>query len=123
MALDTSELDTRVDIDEGVTNVVPRRGAVVKASFAASRSEKVLLNVRLTDGSLLPFGTTVVDEKGIGAGVVGQAGQVLLSVNDGKVYSMKWGEKASQRCSIVLDISKAPVVDGYRVMSTTCSAP
>ncbi|CAN2971404.1 outer membrane usher protein [Pseudomonas sp. PM2] len=123
VALDTSELDTRVDIDEGVTNVVPRRGAVVKASFAASRSEKVLLNVRLTDGSLLPFGTTVVDEKGIGAGVVGQAGQVLLSVNDGKVYSMKWGEKASQRCSIVLDISKAPVVDGYRVMSTTCSAP
>lgn len=122
VALDTSELDILVDIDEGVTNVVPRRGAVVKATFSASRSEKVLLNVRLKDGSLLPFGTTVLDEKGVSAGVVGQAGQVLLSVNEGKLYSMKWGEQASQRCTIELDISQAPIVDGYRVMDTTCTA-
>ncbi|EJM27402.1 fimbria/pilus outer membrane usher protein [Pseudomonas sp. GM25] len=123
VAVDTGELDTSVDIEEGVTNVVPRRGAVVKATFAASRSEKVLLNVRLKDGALLPFGTTVLDEKGASAGVVGQAGQVLLSVNDSKVYSMKWGEKAGQSCKIRLDISKTPVVDGYRVMEATCTAP
>ncbi|WP_395602517.1 fimbria/pilus outer membrane usher protein [Pseudomonas sp. A1230] len=121
VAVDTSELDTNVDIAEGVTNVVPRRGAVVKATFAASRSEKVLLNVRLKDGALLPFGTSVVDDNGLSVGVVGQAGQVLLSVGESKTYSMKWGEKASQRCQIQLDISQAPVVDGYRVMEATCA--
>ncbi|MGH8447852.1 fimbria/pilus outer membrane usher protein, partial [Pseudomonas sp.] len=121
VALDTSELDTSVDIDEGVTNVVPRRGAVVKAKFTSSRSEKVLLNVRLQDGSLLPFGTSVLNEKGRSAGVVGQAGQVLLSVNEGKAYSMKWGDKASQSCTISLDISQIEAVDGYRVMAATCN--
>ena len=120
VSLDTSELDNDVDIAEGVTNVVPRRGAVVKASFAASRSEKVLLNVRLQNGKLPPFGTTVTDDNGASVGVVGQAGQVLLSVGEGKVYSMKWGEKAGQGCRIELDVSKAPLVDGYRVMNAIC---
>ncbi|NWA91352.1 fimbrial biogenesis outer membrane usher protein [Pseudomonas sp. D8002] len=120
VTVDTSELDTNVDIAEGVTNVVPRRGAVVKAKFAASRSEKVVLNVRMQDGSLLPFGTTVEDDKGTSVGVVGQGGQVLLSAGEGKTYSMKWGEKASQRCEIQLDISQAPITDGYRVMEALC---
>ncbi|OPA93043.1 fimbrial protein [Pseudomonas fluorescens] len=120
VALDTSELDTETDIAEGVTNVVPRRGAVVKATFKASRSEKVILTVRFKDGTLPPFGTTVSDDTGLSAGVVGQAGQVLIAASEGKVYSMKWGEKASQRCQIELDISKVPVTDGYRVMSAVC---
>lgn len=123
VALDTGELDTSVDIDDGVTNVVPRRGAVVKATFAARRSEKVVLSVRLQDGSLPPFGTTVLDDKGVSAGVVGQAGQVLIAVDEGKVYSMKWGEKAAQRCTVELDISQTAPVDGYRVMEAICKAP
>lgn len=120
VAVDTGEMDTSVDIEEGVTNVVPRRGAVVKASFAAKRSEKVLLNLRLQDGSLPPFGATVSDDKGASAGVVGQAGQVLLSAGEGSEYRLKWGEKAAQNCSISLDLKQAPVVDGYRVRDAVC---
>ena len=123
VALDTSELGTDVDIADGVTNVVPRRGAVVKATFAASRSEKVVLTVRLKDGGLPPFGTSVLDAKGVSTGVVGQAGQVLMAVGEGKVFSMKWGDKAAQSCTFELDISKAAPVDGYRVMDAICSAP
>ncbi|MCP1511299.1 fimbria/pilus outer membrane usher protein [Pseudomonas rhodesiae] len=123
IAVDTRAVDTNVDIAEGVSNVTPRRGAVVKTTFAASRSEKVLLNVRLQDGSLLPFGTTVMDDTDGVAGVVGQGGQVLLSVGDGKTYTMKWGEQAAQRCAIRLDISQAPVTDGYRVMDAVCGVP
>lgn len=122
VALDTSELDTDVDIEDGVTNVVPRRGAVVKATFAASRSEKVVLTVRLADGGLPPFGTTVLDAKGLSVGVVGQAGQVLMAVGEGKVFSMKWGDKGAQRCTFEVDISKTEPVDGYRVMDAVCAA-
>lgn len=103
-----------------MTNVVPRRGAVVKVSFAASRSEKVLLNVRLQDGTLLPFGTTVYNEKGVSAGVVGQAGRVLLSVGSGKTFSMKWGKGEKQHCEVQVDIDKTPSVEGYRVVDATC---
>ena len=120
VAVDTSELDTSVDIAEGVTHVVPRRGAVVKATFAASRSEKVLLNVRLVDGSLLPFGAAVYDSNGASVGVVGQAGQVLLAASEGVNYSVKWGEKSAQQCQFKLDISQAPVIEGYRVMEAVC---
>lgn len=120
VALDTSKLDTEFDIAEGVTSVVPRRGAVVKASFAASRSEKIILTVRLNDSTLPPFGANVFDDKGLSAGVVGQAGQVLLAVGEGRLYSMKWGEKDSQNCKLQLDLSKVPVTEGYRVMSAEC---
>lgn len=123
VALDTGELDTDIDIEDGVTNVVPRRGAVVKATFAASRSEKVVLNVRLQDGGLPPFGTSVLDAKGISVGVVGQAGQVLMAVGESKVFNMKWGDKAAQSCTFELDISKTAPVDGYRVMEAICSIP
>lgn len=123
VALDTGELDTDVDIEDGVTNVVPRRGAVVKATFAASRSEKVVLNVRLQDGGLPPFGTSVLDAKGISVGVVGQAGQVLMAVGESKVFNMKWGDKAAQSCTFELDISKTEPVDGYRVMEAICPVP
>jgi outer membrane usher protein len=104
-----------------VTNVVPRRGAVVKATFAASRSEKVVLTVRLRDGGLPPFGTSVLDAKGISVGVVGQAGQVLMAVGESKTFNMKWGDKAAQSCTFELDISQTEPVDGYRVMAATCS--
>ena len=120
VTLDTGGLDANVDIAQGVTHVVPRRGAVVKAKFTATRSEKILLNVRLQDGSPLPFGTTVYDGQGNNVGVVGQGGQALVSVSDSNTFRMKWGEKASQRCELQLDISKAPVVDGYRVMDVLC---
>ncbi|WP_256583191.1 MULTISPECIES: fimbria/pilus outer membrane usher protein [Pseudomonas] len=120
VAVDTSELESSVDILEGVTNVVPRRGAVVKVSFTASRSEKALLNIRLLDGSLLPFGTTVYNEKGIDAGVVGQAGRVLLSVGSGKTFTMKWGKGQRQQCEVQVDIDKTPSKDGYRVMDAIC---
>ena len=88
--------------------------------FAAGRSEKILLNVRLQNGSLLPFGTTVQDDQGASVGVVGQAGQVLLSAGKGVTYTMKWGGKAAQQCEINLDISSTPATDGYRVMDAVC---
>lgn len=69
---------------------------------------------------MLPFGTTVHDEQGASVGVVGQAGQVLLSAGSGKTYTMKWGEKAAQTCEIQLDIGNTPATDGYRVMDAVC---
>lgn len=44
----------------------------------------------------------------------------MLSVGEGKVYQMKWGEKAIQSCRIELDVSKAPMVDGYCVADAVC---
>lgn len=120
ISLDTSELDPSIDIHEGVTRVVPRRGAVVKAVFNASRSEKVILNLRLSNGSVPPFGTSVLDEAGVSAGVVGPGGQVLLSGIDGTVYHLKWGEKTEQQCEVRLDVSGVPITDGYRVAGATC---
>ncbi|MBH3429133.1 fimbrial biogenesis outer membrane usher protein [Pseudomonas alkylphenolica] len=120
ITLDTSDLDPTIDIHEGVMHVVPRRGAVVKAVFKASRSEKVILNLRLANGSVPPFGTSVLDEAGVSAGVVGPGGQVLLSGVDGTVYHLKWGEKNEQQCEVRLNVGGVPITDGYRVVGVTC---
>jgi len=62
----------------------------------------------------------VQDDQGASVGVVGQAGQVLLSAGKGVTYTMKWGGKAAQQCEINLDISSTPATDGYRVMDAVC---
>ncbi|MDF3845003.1 FimD/PapC C-terminal domain-containing protein, partial [Pseudomonas citronellolis] len=78
---------------------VPRRGAVVKARFAAASGRRVQLDLSLADGRKLPFGAQVSD-----------AGGKLLAVVDNQSRALVFGLEDQGR----LTVSWA---DG------TCSAP
>jgi len=99
IALDTTTLGDKVDIDDAVVDVVPTKGALVRASFKAHVGIRALLTM-LHNNEPIPFGATVTrDDEGEG-NIVGDDGQVYLAglAPKGKL-KVQWGEGADQTCS------------------------
>ncbi|MBT9266238.1 fimbrial biogenesis outer membrane usher protein [Pseudomonas sp. MG-9] len=96
-----SSLD--VDLNETSLQVAPRSGAVVHLQYTTTKGRAVLLNVRLDDGSSLPFGASVVDAEGISVGTVGQGGQLYARIKpETRQLLVNWGSKAQQQCALVI---------------------
>ena len=96
VALTTTELNEQTDIDDAVRQVVPTRGAVVRASFKVYTGSRVLMSLTF-NGKPLPFGATAtVGER---LGIVGDDGQVYLSGMPKKgIVQVEWGR--DKRCSV-----------------------
>ena len=119
--LDTDQLDPNVEIDNGVTQVVPRRGAVVKALFPARKVERLLVSTRNQYGTALPFGAQISNADGHVLGIVGQAGQSLLSTVEGQqIVYVRWGNTSEEQCQAQLDTHSMPLEQGYRVQDLVC---
>lgn len=119
--LDTDQLEPNVEIDNGVTQVVPRRGAVVKASFPARKVERLLVSTRDHQGVALPFGAQISNADGNVLGIVGQAGQSLLSTVEGQqIVYVRWGKTSAEQCQASLDTHSMPLEQGYRVQDLVC---
>lgn len=78
LALDTTTLSDKVDLEDAVVDVVPTKGALVRASFKAHVGIRALITL-LHNNKPVPFGATVMrDDDGSGS-IVGDDGQVYLS--------------------------------------------
>lgn len=114
VALTTTSLDNHTDIDEAVTNVVPTKGALVRADFKVHVSVRALLTLT-HNGKPLPFGATVSMPENDSAGIVGDDGQVYLSglPLKGNVKA-QWGKSAAEQCQLNYDLPedslKKPIV-------------
>ncbi|RRV07178.1 fimbrial biogenesis outer membrane usher protein [Pseudomonas sp. v388] len=121
IALDIEQLGPEVEIENGIQQVVPRRGAVVKASFAAKTVNRLILTARIESGQPLPFGAQITDSEGKVLGVAGQAGQILLATSlDPQTLDARWGEQAGQRCSMHITPADMAQAKGYRIQELTC---
>jgi len=121
LVLQTDQLGPEVEIDNGTAQVVPRRGAVVKASFPARTVTRLLITGRTASGQTLPFGAQLADEKGTVIGMVGQAGQVLLSTSaEPQVVNVSWGEHVDPQCQLHIDPQQMDQAQGYRMQELTC---
>ncbi|SCZ10457.1 fimbria/pilus outer membrane usher protein [Pseudomonas sp. NFACC37-1] len=124
VVLQTDQLDPEVEIDNGVTHVVPRRGAVVKAAFTARKVNRLVLTGRTPGGQPLPFGAQVSDARGERLGVVGQAGQVLLTTTaEPQTLDVRWGKEAGQHCQLQIAPQSMEQAQGYRLQTLTCTEP
>jgi outer membrane usher protein len=103
VALDTRRLGLDIDIENTVAQTVPRRGAVIKKHFKATRSRKLIAVLRLPNGKTPPFGSQVLDRQGRVAGIVGPGGQVLLAMaEDESRLVVKWHERDQGQCALDL---------------------
>lgn len=122
LELETDQLGPEVEIDNGATQVVPTRGAVVKATFAARSVSRLVITGRTANGHALPFGAQISDPKGEVIGVVGQAGQVMLATStEPQRLDVRWGEQDEQRCQLSIDPQAMDLTQGYRLQELTCS--
>ncbi|HFK7187097.1 TPA: fimbrial biogenesis usher protein [Serratia odorifera] len=101
VALDPTTLQDNADLDDAVVNVIPTKGALVRAEFAARIGARALMMLQQRNGKAVPFGATVAQENGSGASIVGENGQVYLSglPLSGKLQ-VAWGHGAAERCEV-----------------------
>ncbi|MEP8888257.1 fimbrial biogenesis usher protein [Enterobacter roggenkampii] len=99
IALDTTTLGDKVDLENAVVDVVPTKGALVRAKFDAQVGIRALLTL-LHNNEPIPFGATVTRDDGGAGSIAGDDGQVYLSGLAPKgTLKVQWGEGADQNCS------------------------
>jgi outer membrane usher protein len=122
VAIDPLGSSLNVEMAETSQQVAPRAGAVVALKYGTSTGEALLLSVTLADGSPLPFGATVNDDRGVSVGLVGQGGQLYARVKENaRQLLISWGPAAEQKCMLALPPGKS---DGQqlRQVDVVCSS-
>lgn len=123
IALDVNSTSQDTDVEEAVQNVVPTRGAVVKATFSTRSGQRVLVTLS-RDGRPLPFGSLVTllghEERKPVSGIVGDDGQVYLAGMplEGELEAV-WGMGRTERC--VARVSIPAQTQGLHHLSATCA--
>ncbi|HBV2141020.1 TPA: fimbrial biogenesis outer membrane usher protein [Klebsiella variicola] len=90
VAVDTQTFGQDTDIDETVQEVVPTRGAVVRATFNAKTGQRALLRL-VYKGKPVPFGALVKQNVQDNVTIVGEGGEVYLSgLSDTTTLKVQW---------------------------------
>ena len=91
--IDTESLGNDTEITENAKTIVPTRGAIVKARFAAETGRRIQFDVTTTDGKKVPLGATAYDQNDKVLGMVDNASRVLVfGVKDQGRLSIRWSE-------------------------------
>ena len=122
IALNSADADASIDVKDPVRNVVPTRGAIVKATFETSVGMSLLIHTVLEDGGYPLPGAGIYDKSGKSAGTVGTNGEVFVSgVNPGDLLTVKWGESTNQMCSLTIpEYGVDAQATGYSELDLTC---
>jgi outer membrane usher protein len=121
--LNTLTLPDDVEVTLTSQNVVPTRGAVVRANFEASVGQRVMMTLLRQGGMPVPFGATVTDQaqKTTQGFIVGDGGQVYLTgLAERGNLMVKWGSGADQQCQVSYSIAKQTAVTGVQTINGQC---
>lgn len=124
--LDTATLPDNVDLTLTSQNVMPTRGAVVKANYEANVGRRMLMTLLRTNGSPVPFGSMVTDvtqkQKTTQGFIVGDEGQVYLTgMNYKGTLTAKWGNEIDQQCQVNYSIDiQAEEKSGIQTIQAKC---
>lgn len=122
--LNTETLPDNVDLALTSQNVVPTRGAVVKASYQTNVGQRVLMTLLRQGGAPVPFGATVSDpaQQTAQGFIVGDNGQVYLTgMADSGSLNVKWGAAADQQCQVRYTLAKQTADNtGINTLNAQC---
>lgn len=126
--LDVNTLPDDVMLNETTKTVYPSDGAIVKVKFETKVGYQVIMSLKHSDGSAIPFGSVATlidkDSKDVNTGIVGDNNQLFMSglPNDG-VLNVSWGNGDKQKCRVDFsNIEALPVSteQPIRSLSTLC---
>lgn len=118
--LDTRSLKRNIDIGNAWQEVEMARGAVGKVNFEVIRTRRVLVEVKMADGSSLPYGSSVFNDAGDLITVVGDDGSVFVpdATSDMKLEVQSGGKTV---CSMTLALPDNGDISGlYERAITIC---
>ncbi len=123
IALNIQSAGEDTDVEEAVQNVVPTRGAVVRASFSTRRGQRMLVTLT-RGGSPVPFGSIVSlkgsDDRKPVTGIVGDDGQVYLAGMPAQgELEVVWGTGPNERCAA--RVTAPAKAEGLVNLGATCA--
>lgn len=121
LELNTDDLGPNIEIDNATAQVVPRRGAIVKSVFSARKINRLLITAMTVNGKPLPFAAQVSSLAGDQLGIIGQAGQMLLSTTlQSQTLNVRWGPAEEQSCKMQTDPTAMQEINGFHVQKLVC---
>ncbi|WP_158785088.1 fimbria/pilus outer membrane usher protein [Pantoea sp. BAV 3049] len=122
IVLDTTTLPDDVDLDLATVSVVPTRGAIVRARFAAQVGARGIMTLTYK-GQPVPFGAMVVDaaESGKQGSIVGDGGQVYLNgLKPAGNLLVQWGRANDTQCHVRYKLPENKPESGIQVLNGLC---
>lgn len=125
VGLDTTTLGNNVDISDNVKDVIPTRGAVVRAKFNTHVGYRVLMTLLRSDGKPVPFGATVSqqggDQEDDNTAIVGDGGETYLSglPEEGELIAV-WGAKDNQKCVVTYKLNIKEESNSLMTLQAKC---
>lgn len=120
VSLDPTRLPPDAEITQTDVRVIPTQGAVIPAKFSTRVGARVLMTLMRPDNSVVPFGAlAILKGEGVGAGVVGDGGQVYLTglPKQGEL-TVKWGD--NQQCLVSYKLPEAKGEAGMYSTKDVC---
>lgn len=122
IALDPLLLPDTVELQQNAQQVVPTRGAVVRADFSGRVGQRGLVTLLRRNGLPVPFGATVtlINEQGDYSSIVGDNGEVWLSgLTDRVSLQASWGRRSESHCRADFTLPKIKS-DNVMQLKTIC---
>ncbi|QHM76943.1 Outer membrane usher protein FimD [Mixta theicola] len=101
LTLDPLTLPDTVELAQTSSQVIPTRGAVVRADFSGRLGQRALITLTRSNGQPVPFGATVrpEDDNSDYSSIVGSDGEVWLSGLESRgTLLVSWGSDADKQC-------------------------
>ncbi|MBX8490308.1 fimbrial biogenesis outer membrane usher protein [Pseudomonas cichorii] len=118
VSLDTRQLGADIELDNAISQIVPRRGAIPLVSFKASQGRRVQFELVRADASPIPLGASVEDEQGRNLAVVDPNSQALvLSEKDSGVLRVQW---SGQSCRAPFTLPPKDPKRAYERLKVVC---
>ncbi|WP_259393717.1 fimbria/pilus outer membrane usher protein [Ralstonia pickettii] len=116
---DTHNLGADVELEDTIKQVVPRRGAIVEATFKGYSGQRVQFTLQQADGKPVPFGASVENvQTGKLLGIADPSGKafVLLNQEQGTLV-VKWKEG---QCMAPYALPKTEAGRNYQTQTLRC---
>ncbi|EJE9487844.1 outer membrane usher protein LpfC [Salmonella enterica] len=123
VSLRSDSLNNQVDLDTASVNVVPTRGAIVRARFDTRVGYRVLMNLTQANGKAVPFGATatLLDTTKESSSIVGEDGQLYISGMPEKgALQVNWGKDQAQQCRVAFTLPEQQDNTGVVMANAVC---
>jgi outer membrane usher protein len=116
---DTHNLGADVELEDTIKQVVPRRGAIVQATFKGYSGQRVQFTLQQAEGKPVPFGASVEDaQTGKQLGIADPSGKAFVLLNQEQgTLTVKWKEGL---CQAPYALPKAEAGRNYQRQTLRC---
>lgn len=120
VALEADSLNDQTEILTNVQNLVPMKGAVLKANFKSRIGYRALFKLNYVGGEI-PYGATVSEDNLQVSSLVGLNNKTFLSgLGDRGVLKVTWGTEPNESCNANYDFAQADLNSPIVKLSLVC---